>query len=146
MDPNSVKSTLSNLAFENVMAAAARDYKKMLAQEKAQSSTSVNQEVDLDELMDHPELEKLHADRITALKKEAEKREALKRQGHGEYREISEGDFLGEVTGSEKVVCHFYHKEFYRCKIMDKHLKALASKHLDTKFIKLDAEKRGCSR
>ncbi|KAK8270542.1 hypothetical protein V6Z12_D11G204100 [Gossypium hirsutum] len=141
MDPNSVKSTLSNLAFENVMAAAARDYKKeMLAQEKAQSSTSVNQEVDLDELMDHPELEKLHADRITALKKEAEKREALKRQGHGEYREISEGDFLGEVTGSEKVVCHFYHKEFYRCKIMDKHLKALASKHLDTKFIKLDAE------
>ncbi|KAG4175382.1 hypothetical protein ERO13_A11G182100v2 [Gossypium hirsutum] len=131
MDPNSVKSTLSNFAFGNVMAAAARDYRKeLLAQEKAQSSTSVNQEVDLDELMDDPELEKLHADRIAA----------LKRQGHGEYREISEGDFLGEVTGSEKVVCHFYHKEFYRCKIMDKHLKALASKHLDTKFIKLDAE------
>ncbi|KHG27087.1 Uncharacterized protein F383_09423 [Gossypium arboreum] len=70
---------------------------ELLAQEKAQSSTSVNQEVDLDELMDDPELEKLHADRIAALKKEAEK-------------------------------------------IMDKHLKALASKHLDTKFIKLDAE------
>ncbi|XP_021273969.1 thioredoxin domain-containing protein PLP3A-like [Herrania umbratica] len=141
MDPNSVKSTLSNLAFGNVMAAAARDYQKeLLAQEKAQSSTSVNQEVDLDELMDDPELEKLHADRIAALKKEAEKREALKRQGHGEYREISEGDFLGEVTGTEKVICHFYHKEFYRCKIMDKHLKALAPKHLDTKFVKLDAE------
>ncbi|EOX90992.1 Phosducin-like protein 3 isoform 1 [Theobroma cacao] len=141
MDPNSVKSTLSNLAFGNVMAAAARDYQKeLLAQEKAQSSTSVNQEVDLDELMDDPELEKLHADRIAALKKEAEKREALKRQGHGEYREISEGDFLGEVTGTEKVICHFYHKEFYRCKIIDKHLKSLALKHLDTKFIKLDAE------
>ncbi|GLT39177.1 hypothetical protein SLA2020_133830 [Shorea laevis] len=141
MDPNSVKSTLSNLAFGNVMAAAARDYKKeVLAQEKSQASSSNNEEVDLDELMDDPELEKLHADRIAALKKEAEKREALKRQGHGEYREISEGDFLGEVTGSEKVVCHFYHKEFYRCKIMDKHLKAVAPKHLDTKFIKLDAE------
>ncbi|XWS29262.1 hypothetical protein CRYUN_Cryun24cG0013300 [Craigia yunnanensis] len=141
MDPDSVKSTLSNLAFGNVMAAAARDYQKeLLTQEKAQSSTSVNQEVDLDELMDDPELEKLHADRIAALKKEAEKREALNRQGHGEYREIGEGDFLGEVTGSEKVICHFYHKEFYRCKIMDKHLKALAPKHLDTKFIKLDAE------
>lgn len=48
--------------------------------------------------------------------KEAEKREVLKRQGHGEYREITEGDFLGEVTGSEKVICHFYHREFYRCK------------------------------
>ncbi|KAJ9172736.1 hypothetical protein P3X46_015946 [Hevea brasiliensis] len=141
MDPNSVKSTLSNLAFGNVMAAAARDYQKeLIAQDKAQTSSSINQEVDLDELMDDPELEKLHADRIAALKREVEKREALKKQGHGEYREISEGDFLGEVTGSEKVICHFYHREFYRCKIMDKHLKALAQSHLDTKFIKLDAE------
>jgi hypothetical protein len=66
--------------------------------------------------LDDPELEKLHAERIAALKKEVEKREVLKRQGHGEYREITEGDFLGEVTGSEKVICHFYHREFYRCK------------------------------
>ncbi|XP_031249652.1 thioredoxin domain-containing protein PLP3B-like [Pistacia vera] len=141
MDPDSVKSTLSNLAFGNVIAAAARDYQKeILAQEKAQASASANEEVDLDELMDDPELEKLHADRIAALKKEAEKRQVLQMKGHGEYREIGEGDFLGEVTGSEKVICHFYHKEFYRCKIMDKHLKALAPKHIDTKFIKLDAE------
>jgi hypothetical protein len=100
--------------------------------------------------------------------KEAEKREVLKRQGHGECREITEGDFLGEITGSEKVICHFYHREFYRCKyvitsffpfthilfsfdtyekslgifarIMDKHLKALAPVYVGTKFIKLDAE------
>lgn len=141
MDTDSVKSTLQTLAFGNVMAAAARDYQKeVLAKEKTQACTSVNQEVDLDELMDDPELEKLHAERIAALKKEAEKRQILKRQGHGEYREITEGDFLGEVTGSEKAICHFYHREFYRCKIMDKHLKSLALKHIDTKFIKLDAE------
>lgn len=141
MDPDAVRSKLSGLAFGNVMAAAARNYQKeLVAQEKAQSSSTTNQEVDLDELMDDPELEKLHAERIAALKKEAEKRQALKRVGHGEYRDISEGDFLGEVTGSEKVICHFYHREFYRCKIMDKHLKSLALKHIDTKFIKLDAE------
>jgi hypothetical protein len=29
MDPKAVKSTLSNLAFGNVMAAAARDYQKV---------------------------------------------------------------------------------------------------------------------
>lgn len=50
------------------------------------------------------------------VQKETEKRQELKKQGHGEYREITEGDFLGEVTGSEKVICHFYHREFYRCK------------------------------
>lgn len=141
MDPDSVKTTLSNLAFGNVMAAAARDYQKeVLSQQKAQASNSINQEVDLDELMDDPELERLHADRIAALKKEAEKRQALKKQGHGEYREVTEADFLGEVTGSEKVICHFYHREFYRCKIMDKHLKSLAPRHMDAKIIKLDAE------
>ncbi|KAK1300534.1 hypothetical protein QJS10_CPB13g00184 [Acorus calamus] len=139
MDPDSVKSTLQGLAFGNVMAAAARDYQKeLLSQQKVQTST--NEEVNLDELMDDPELEKLHADRIASLKREAEKRQALKRQGHGEYREISEGDFLGEVTGSERVICHFYHREFYRCKIIDKHLKALAPIHVNTKFIKLDSE------
>nr|XP_027075015.1 thioredoxin domain-containing protein PLP3B-like isoform X2 [Coffea arabica] len=113
---------------------------ELMAQEKAQASATANEEVDLDELMDDPELERLHADRIAALKKEAEKRQELKRQGHGEYREITEGDFLAEVTGTEKVICHFYHREFYRCKIMDKHLKSLAPRHLETKFVKLDAE------
>jgi hypothetical protein len=53
MDPDAVKSTLSNLAFGNVMAAAARNYQKeVLANEKAQGSNPVNEEVDLDELMD----------------------------------------------------------------------------------------------
>ncbi|KAL0448350.1 UNVERIFIED_CONTAM: Thioredoxin domain-containing protein PLP3B [Sesamum latifolium] len=128
MDPNSVKSTLSNLAFGNVMAAAARDYQKeLLAQEKGQASSSVNEEVDLDELMDDPELEKLHADRIAALKKEAEKRQELKMQGHGEYREITEADFLVKLLAVKKW-------------IMDKHLKSLAPRHFKTKFIKLDAE------
>uniref|UniRef100_A0A0E0DNY6 Thioredoxin domain-containing protein n=1 Tax=Oryza meridionalis TaxID=40149 RepID=A0A0E0DNY6_9ORYZ len=81
MDPDAVKSTLSNLAFGNVMAAAARDYQKeIVAKEKAQAASASHDEVDLDELLD----------------KEVEKREVLKRQGHGEYREITEGDFLGE--------------------------------------------------
>ncbi|RRT43564.1 hypothetical protein B296_00055607, partial [Ensete ventricosum] len=76
MDPDSFRSRFSSLAFGNVMAAAARDYQK------------------------DPELEKLHADRIAALK-----------------------DLLNEP-----------------CRIMDKHLKALAPMHLNTKFVKLDAE------
>ncbi|XP_024539705.1 thioredoxin domain-containing protein PLP3B isoform X1 [Selaginella moellendorffii] len=142
MDPSKFGSTLSDLAFGSAMGAAARDYKKeMLAAEK-QSTKEAAPEVDLDELMDDPELERLHADRIASLKREAEKRQVLQRQGHGEYREVAEEDFLGEVTGSNKVVCHFYHREFFRCKIINKHLKALALKHFETKFIMVDAEVR----
>ncbi|XP_021749265.1 F-box/LRR-repeat protein At4g14103-like isoform X3 [Chenopodium quinoa] len=83
------------------------DFQEMIVQEKTQASSSVNDDIDLDELMDDPELEKLHSERIAA----------LQNQGHGEYRDITEGDFLGEVTGSELVICHFYHQEFYLCKV-----------------------------
>jgi alkyl hydroperoxide reductase subunit AhpC len=50
------------------------------------------------------------------------KRQKYAALNHGEYREIKEEDFLKEVTASEWVVVHFYHKDFTRCKIMDKHL------------------------
>lgn len=121
--------------------AAARDYQKeMLAEYKAQSSQPKHEEVDIDDLLNDPELERLHAERINAMKREAEKRQKLQQQGYGEYRLVTEGDFLTEVTKSPRVICHFFHREFIRCKIMDKHLKLLTPKYFDTKFICIDAE------
>lgn len=46
------------------------------------------------------------------------------------------------VTKTERVVCHFFHREFERCRIMDKHLGELARKHFATRFIKLSAPVR----
>lgn len=57
----------------------------------------------------------------------------------GSYEEVAEGDFLEAVTKSDRVVCHFFHREFERCRIMDKHLGLLARKFFDTRFIKLSA-------
>ena len=47
-------------------------------------------------------------------------------QGHGEYREIVEEEFLKEVCGSLYVVVHFFHPEFFNCKIVDKHMRVRA--------------------
>jgi hypothetical protein len=77
------------------------------------------------------------------MKQEAEKRLALERQGHGTYTEISEGDFLEAVTKTENVVCHFYHKDFERCKIVDRDMEVLCKQYLDTRFIKLSAPVSG---
>jgi len=49
-------------------------------------------------------------------------------------------------TTTENVVCHFYHRNFERCKIVDKHLALLAKKYMETRFIKLSAPVRGRSR
>merc|ERR1712072_978278 len=62
-------------------------------------------------------------------------------KGHGSYREIVQDEFLKEVCGSENVLVHFYHKDFERCKIFDKHLPLIAHQHLECKVLKLDAEK-----
>jgi len=62
-------------------------------------------------------------------------------KGHGKYTEIVETEFLPNVTGSKFVVVHFYHKDFERCKIVDHHLRQIASTHVEAKFVYLDAEK-----
>ena len=62
-------------------------------------------------------------------------------QGHGQYNEISEDQFLTTVTKTKFVVVAFYHKDFERCKIMDHHLGIIARSHTETKFCRIDAEK-----
>jgi hypothetical protein len=38
-------------------------------------------------------------------------------------------------------VVHFYHNEFVRCRIMDKHLGAIAKEHPECLMLSLDADK-----
>ena len=51
------------------------------------------------------------------LKATTEKKREHLALGHGEYREIVEDEFLPEVTRSQQVVLHLFHKEFPRCKV-----------------------------
>ena len=61
--------------------------------------------------------------------------------GHGSYTQITQDEFLPTVTASFRVVCVFFVGNIERCKIMDHHMKLLAKKHMDTKFICIDADK-----
>ena len=53
--------------------------------------------------------------------------------------QVAEGDFLEVVTTTPRVVCHFFHRDFERCKLLDHHLTALARTYIDTRFIRLSA-------
>lgn len=90
---------------------------------------------------DDRELRELREKRIEQLKAEHIRKQQLLSKGHGEYQEITQDEFLPNVTSSELVVVHFYHNEFERCKIMDQHLGQLSSKHIECKFLKINAEK-----
>lgn len=122
--------------------AAAEDYKKgMLLEEQDARKAAIAGTSDLDvrEFLDDPDLERLHAERLASLKQEAEKRVEMERKGHGTYEDVAEGDFLEIVTKTPSVIAHFYHANFERCKVMDKHLAILAKKYFDTRFIKISA-------
>ncbi|XP_029967473.1 thioredoxin domain-containing protein 9 [Salarias fasciatus] len=118
----------------------------IIAKALEQSAKLVEEEVDaqltkLNE-MDEDDLERLKERRLEALKKAQKQKQEWLSKGHGEYTEISsERDFFTEVKENKNVVCHFYRSSTMRCKILDKHLAILAKKHLETKFIKLNAEK-----
>eukprot|EP00474_Spongospora_subterranea_P010232 CRZ10690.1 hypothetical protein [Spongospora subterranea] len=63
-------------------------------------------------------------------------------KGHGYYTEVSDQKQWFEVTkSSERVITHFYRPTTPLCETVDSHLTAIAAKHVETKFVKINAEK-----
>ena len=87
------------------------------------------------------DLRELREQRLKALKNQQRETIDQVSKGHGQYREIVQDDFIQEVTSSDRVVVHFYHRDFERCKVMDMHLRKLSLRHLEAKFCRIDAEK-----
>ncbi|KAL5701492.1 hypothetical protein ACHQM5_026820 [Ranunculus cassubicifolius] len=101
----------------------------------------IDEEISALERLDDDDIEALRERRLMQMKKMAEKRNRWISLGHGEYTEILvEKEFFSVVKASERVVCHFY-RENWPCKVMDKHLATLAKRHIETRFVKLNAEK-----
>ena len=118
----------------------------VLEQQLLQATKMVEQQVDAEieklEKMDDDDFEVLRQKRMESMKKAQQQKQELMASGHGKYFEIAtEKDFFEECKKSKKVVCHFYRDSTFRCKIIDKHLEILAPKHIETKFIKINAEK-----
>lgn len=101
----------------------------------------IDEEISALDRLDPDDMEALRERRLQQMKKMAEKRSRWISLGHGEYSEIfNEKEFFSVVKASERVVCHFY-RENWPCKVMDKHLAILAKQHIETRFVKLNAEK-----
>lgn len=118
----------------------------ILGQQLMQTAQVMEDQVDAEmkklEAMDEDDLEALKRQRIEMMKKHQEKKQGWLQQGHGEYSEIpEEKEFFNVTKNSENVVCHFYREETFRCKILDKHMAILAKKHVETKFVKINADK-----
>lgn len=102
----------------------------------------VDAEIERLDQMDDEDFEVLRQRRLEAMKKAQQQKQEWQAAGHGEYSEVAdEKEFFDACKRSKKVVCHFYRDSTFRCKILDKHLTEIAHNHLETKFIKINAEK-----
>jgi hypothetical protein len=70
-------------------------------------------------------LESIRQARLEEFKRQQVKRAENMAKGHGQYRTISQDEFLPECTSSDYVCLHFFHDEFERCKVMDFHLQQI---------------------
>ena len=103
----------------------------MMANQLMAAAQIVEEQIDTElerlEKLDGDELEVLRQKRIAGMKKQQAKKQEWLSNGHGQYEEIpEEKEFFNVTKKSENVVVHFYKDDAFRCKILDKHLAALA--------------------
>ncbi|KIM21817.1 hypothetical protein M408DRAFT_333249 [Serendipita vermifera MAFF 305830] len=79
--------------------------------------------------------------RLEELKRQAEHSRDLREIDHGKYTEIfDEPEVIRTSANEKRCVIHFYHRNFTRCKIMDKHLEEIAPKYYHTRFFRVFVE------
>jgi hypothetical protein len=94
------------------------------------------------ERMGEDDLERVRRQRLDQLKKVHSEKQRWAAQGHGEYRECAdERQFFDDLKKEHRAVVHFFRPATRRCEIVDRHLSLLAAKHIETKFMKVNAEK-----
>lgn len=92
--------------------------------------------------MDEDDFEALRQKRRIQLQKKMSQEQDWKQLGHGRYMEINDvKEFFNAAKKSARMCVHFYRGVTPRCEIVDAHFEKLAHDHLETRFIKINAEK-----
>ena len=126
--------------------AAPGNVESLIQQKVLEAASIVEEQIDSElnrlENLKEEDIDMVRERRLQQLKKQQELKQELRRKGHGQYTTVAdEKDFFSVCKESNKVICHFYRDSTWRCKILDKHLTTLAPKHIEAKFIRIDAEK-----
>jgi thiol-disulfide isomerase/thioredoxin len=116
------------------------------AQHQHQRSDQLNNNSDTDSdndesFLDDPILNSIRQKRLAELKHQQSQHASNIAKGHGQYRTITQDEFLPECTSSEHVAVHFYQDTFQRCQLLDRHLRVIAEQYTACKFVRLQADK-----
>mmetsp|Transcript_26032 Transcript_26032/g.62707 ORF Transcript_26032/g.62707 Transcript_26032/m.62707 type:complete len:253 (-) Transcript_26032:168-926(-) len=107
---------------------------------------AIDKEIHDLENLNKGDLEIIRRKRMVQLKKKAGKMAEWRQKGHGTYSEIADQkQWFDEVKTNERTICLFYRQTTNASdkytQILDKHMQVLSQKHMETRFIKINAEK-----
>jgi hypothetical protein len=117
---------------------------KVMLEGAAQQEAQIDADMaKYDELMnDEDALERLRAKRKEKLMAEQRQRLDWSAQGHGRYLELSDTkEFFHAAKTSQRLCVHFYRPTTRYCENVDAHFEKLCKKHMETRFVKINAEK-----
>ncbi|GFE55260.1 thioredoxin domain-containing protein [Babesia ovis] len=130
------------LSFANTSYLLEAAQKKRLEEIKEHSAPVVDEFVAETAPKSYDDLESWRRERLAAIKKKRDNARHYLEEGHGSVEVVTDEKQVINICNSHKrVICHFYNDEFTRCKILQRHLGALAEKHLEVKFIMIEAAK-----
>ena len=118
----------------------------LLESTEAQESALDEELAKYDELLnDDDALDRLREARLAQLQQQSKQASRWKDAGHGVYTELdSHHDkakaFFEAAKQSERLVLHFYRPTTRYCQVFHRHLTELATKHLETRFLKINVE------
>lgn len=113
-----------------------------LLQAAAQEEAKLDAQMKAMENLDEDDFEALRQKRKIMLQKKMKQEADWRQLGHGRYMELTDTkEFFNAAKKSERMIVHFYRGVTPRCQIVDAHFEKLAYTHIETRFVKIDAEK-----
>lgn len=96
---------------------------------------------EFDDLLDDPALDDLREQRLHKLQQQHSQQLHWKSLGHGQYRRITQDEFLPECNTDGHVCIHFGQSNFEASQQMERLLRVLATQYLECKFVWIEADK-----
>merc|ERR1712054_668762 len=114
---------------------------QMLANTLLSVENALDAEIEKADNLDEDDLQRIKAKRIAEMKKRAEQQQDQVANGHGKLMKISDQqEFFGAAKKSNRMVVIFTRNSNKYGKAMLEHAELLASKHLEARFLWVDAE------
>ncbi|MCJ1406520.1 hypothetical protein MMC19_000586 [Ptychographa xylographoides] len=91
-------------------------------------------------LSDDPVFEAHRAARLQSLSTALNQHKTLLSSNHGKVTTMTdEKEVMEIVAATPHTLLHFYHPDFARCAVMDRHLERLAPVHVEVRFLRIQA-------